>query len=153
MLERFTDLDKDLAVGSYPHAPEHVEFLRDEAGVSAVVCLQSDDDFRSRGIQWPILWRVYTTYGLGVQRVPIRDLDPKDFERHIDLAVEAIAAFVHAERKTYVHCTAGLNRSPTAIIAFLIKHRGLTLEEALAWTKERHACVPYSDILTTWVSK
>ena len=70
-LEHFTDLDEHLAVGSYPHTPDHVEFLRDNAGIGAVLNLQSDLDLRTRGIDWTIMWPLYTRMGLQTIRVPI----------------------------------------------------------------------------------
>ena len=52
MIKHFTSLDDELAVGSYPHAPEHMIALSRDHGVTSVLCLQSDEDLASRGIQW-----------------------------------------------------------------------------------------------------
>ena len=150
MLEHFTDLDGELAVGSHPHAPEHVEFLA-AAGVRAVVCLQSDEDLRGRGIRWPIMWQLHMRLGLAVTRVPIRDFDRADLLARLDEAVAAVAGYVQAGRKVFVHCNAGMNRSPSVVIAYLVAHRGWSLAEALEWVTERHSSVPYPDVLQAWL--
>ena len=150
MIKHYSDLDGQLAVGSYPHAPEHMTQLAREHGISVVVCLQSDEDLRSRGLQWAILWQFYTRLGIRVSRVAIRDFDKKDLLANLDAAVAAVADGVEGGGKVYVHCTAGLNRSPTVIIGYLMKHRGLELSDAEAWVRERHDCVPYPDVLEAW---
>jgi hypothetical protein len=152
MLEHFTELDDQLAVGCYPHAPEHVGFLA-EQGIRAVVNLQSDRDLGGLGVVWPIMWQLYVRSGIQSTRVPVIDFDRKDLLRSLEEAVEAIRDHVNAGRKTYVHCSAGLNRSPTSVIAYLVAHRGLSVKAALAWLGERHRCVPYPDVLESWAKR
>ena len=151
MLERFTDLDEQLAVGSHPHAPEHVDQLA-AAGVGAVLNLQTDDDLGERGVHWPLLWQLYVQRRIRVTRVPIVDHDRADLQSHLTEAVAELQRFVEAERKVYVHCSAGLNRSPTVLIGWLITHRGLSLGEAQEWLESRHSCVPYPDVLERWLA-
>ncbi len=153
MLKHYTNLDAELAVGSYPHAPEHMMALSRDHGVGAVLCLQSDDDLSSRGLQWSVLWQFYMRLGIEVVRVPIIDFDKADLLAHLDEAVAALYEAIKGSTKVYVHCSAGLNRSPTVIIAYLIRHRGLSLEEAVDWVTSRHECVPYPDVLEAWVQR
>jgi len=153
MIRHYTDLDEHLAVGSHPHAPEHMTSLARDHGVNMVVCLQSDEDLASRGLQWSILWQLYIRLGLNVTRVPITDFDKGDLLVHLDAAVDAVHAGIAAGAKVYVHCTAGLNRSPTTVIAYLIRHRGLGLDEAVTWVTDRHDCVPYPDVLESWIQR
>jgi hypothetical protein len=149
-LDHFTDLDDVLAVGSYPHTPEHIISLRDSAGIGAILNLQSDADLRTRGIDWNVMWPLYTRLGMLTTRVPIRDFTPSDLARSLDTAVEALSAFRAQGKKVYVHCNAGLNRSPSVVIAFLVATRGLSVQAAIDWLDERHECVPYPDVLTAW---
>ncbi len=150
MLQHFSDLDDTLAVGSHPHTPEQIQWLREVGGVRALVTLQSDEDLASRGLSWGVLWQLYMRAGISTTRVPVRDFDRKDLERHLEAAVDAVAQHVAAGRKVYVHCTAGLNRSPSVVIGYLAAHRGMTLDEATAWVSERHSCMPYPDVLAAW---
>jgi hypothetical protein len=152
-LEHYTDLGDDLAVGSYPQSPEQILFLRDNLAVGAVVNLQSDTDLRARGIDWSVMWPVYTRCGLLTSRVPIRDFAPADLAKHLDLAVQAIGQFRDQGRKVYVHCNAGLNRSPSVIIAHLVASKGLSVNAATKWLEERHDCVPYPDVLKVWAGR
>ncbi|MDP6944324.1 MAG: dual specificity protein phosphatase family protein [Myxococcota bacterium] len=153
MITRYTDLDDQLAVGSHPHAPEHMQSLARDHGVSSVICLQSDDDLASRGLRWPVLWQFYVGLGIDAVRVPITDFDKRDLLAHLDEGVEAVHRAVESGGKVYVHCTAGLNRSPTTLIAYLVKHREMTLDDALTWVTERHDCVPYPDVVETWLQR
>ena len=152
-LEHFTDLDDELAVGSYPHTPDHVHFLRDQIGVTAVLNLQSDVDLKMRGVDWTVMWPLYTRLGVQTSRVPILDFTPTDLAKHLDKAVEALDKFVSKGRKVYVHCNAGLNRSPSVVIAYLAAARSLDLAAATAWLEERHDCVPYPDVLKAWAKR
>ncbi|MGM0574376.1 MAG: dual specificity protein phosphatase family protein [Myxococcota bacterium] len=152
MIEHFTDLDDLLALGSHPHAPEHVQALHG-VGVRAVVSLQSDRDLAERGLDWGILWGLYTRLGIAATRVPIRDFDRRDLRRRLDDAVEAVEEHVAGGRKTYVYCNAGLNRSPSVVIAWLMVHRGMSLDEAWARVTEHHHSIPYRDVLERWARK
>lgn len=149
MLRHFTDLDAELAVGSAVTGPEDIAQLT-QHGVQAVVNLQSDEDLKSRGLDWAVLWQIYLRAGLKVTRVPIIDFDPGDLGRHLSAAVLAVDKHRAKGRKVYVHCNAGMNRSPSVVIAWIAKHRGASLEEAVRWVSDRHACVPYPDILRVW---
>ncbi len=151
-LEHFTDLDDVLAVGSYPHAPEHVQQLQ-ACGVQAVVNLQSEEDLSARGVRWPILGQLYTRAGIVVARVPVTDFDRADLQRHLSDAVASVEGFVAQGRKTYVHCNAGMNRSPSAVIAWRVAHRGETVQQATAWLSDHHACAPYPDVLMAWAKR
>ncbi len=150
--QHFTDLDHELAVGSAPTSAEEIEGLA-AAGVRAVVNLQSDADLRARGLHWPTLWQLYTRAGIEVTRVPIVDFDRKDLGRRLDDAVAAVQAHLEAGRKVYVHCSAGLNRSPTTVIATLVVRQGWDLRRATRWLTERHEAAPYPRVLEAWAKR
>ncbi len=152
MTERFTALDSSLAVGSAPLGPEAIELLIDR-GVSGLVSLQTDEDLAARGLSWSVLWQLYTARGIHAARVPIVDFDKRSLQRGLDDAVAAIARQVDEGRLVYVHCTAGLNRSPSAVIAFLVRHRGLSVAAATTWLLERHDAEPYPDVLKRWAKR
>jgi hypothetical protein len=39
------------------------------------------------------------------------------------------------------------------IIGYLVKHRDMSLDEAVAWISARHNCVPYPDVLEAWIQR
>ncbi|RLN97403.1 hypothetical protein BBJ28_00019907 [Nothophytophthora sp. Chile5] len=54
--------------------------------------------------------------------------------------------FVHEQvdvnqKTTYVHCKAGRGRSTVVVVAFLIQHRGMTLDEAFMFVKSKRSHV------------
>lgn len=152
MLPRhFTDLDDQLAVGSFPSGPSAIDALA-ATGVTAVVNLQSDADLQSRNLDWSQMWMSYTRAGIKVTRVPVIDFDVADLARNLTKAVAAVAKHVDADRKVYVHCNAGLNRSPSTVIGFLIRHRGMSPTEAIAWVGQRHRSMPYEDVIVRWAA-
>ena len=153
MLPRhFTDLDDQLAVGSCPTGISTIEALARQAGIQAVVNLQSDADLQTRGLDWGQMWMAYTQLGIKTTRVPVIDFDKADLERNLTAAVDAVIKHVDKGRKVYVHCNAGLNRSPSTVIGFLVKHRGLSLSDAIAWVGDRHESMPYEDVLQRWLA-
>lgn len=59
---------------------------------------------------------------------------PETYEFNITTPCKYIAQVIHKHmqenKKIFVHCMAGLNRSPCAIISYLILHQNRTFEEA-----------------------
>ena len=103
----------------------------------------------TRGLHWPTLWQLYTKRGIHAVRVPIRDFDRRDLASQIEAGLAALDALLDAHDKVYLHCTVGLNRSPTLALAHL--YRTLGEKDALAALMERHPrAVPYPDSLTRW---
>lgn len=154
VIERMHPLDPyepRLIVGPGPTELADVEQLA-AAGVTALLSLQTDDDLGARGLRWPTLWQLYVARGIHAVRVPIRDFDRKDLARGIESALAALDALLAHHARVYLHCTAGLNRSPTLALAHL--YRTLGPERALAALMERHPdAVPYPDTLTRWWKK
>ena len=58
--------------------------------------------------------------------------------RQIAAVVEIINSHLQKQAPIYVHCLAGMERSPSACIAYLCRYHGLELWEALHWVKQVH---------------
>jgi hypothetical protein len=72
------------------------------------------------------------------------------FERFLD-AVHAHAA----EEESYWHCHAGINRSGMAVAAYLHRHRGLRISDAIAQLRNRRSAMVlcntlFEKTLRTW---
>jgi protein-tyrosine phosphatase len=70
------------------------------------------------------------------KRIPINDNRGEDLLSHL----EGVVAFIEAGRfhgSVLVHCQKGVSRSASVVVAYLMKHRGLTLNDALKYLRLR----------------
>ena len=144
------DFDRVLTqvlVGSYPEDLADIELLRRAHQVTAVLNLQTEEDFSRLGCDWPCLAETYEELGIEVCRVPIRDFDTADLTLHLAEGVQALKDLLNGGHTVYVHCSAGLGRSPSVVIAYLHWIDGLDLEEAIAQINQRHPCVPNDEAI------
>ena len=138
-----------LWVGSYPQQPEDVLHLK-SLGIDGVLNVQSNEDFGERGINWTLFWNFYVSQGVQVVRVPIIDFNNDDLLRNLPTAVTALEKLRSQTQGVYLHCTAGINRSPTVAIAWLVQHQSMSVEDALAHVKEQRRCLPCTEMLEVW---
>lgn len=135
-------VDGCLLVGEYP-TPDDVRWLRDEHGVTAVVCLQDDADLVAKNLELRDLEGAYRRHGVAFHHHPVRDGDVDGLAARLPEIVELLHTLVGAGGRVYLHCNAGFNRAPTVAIAYLHVHGELSLPEALQAVKQRRSCVPY----------
>jgi protein-tyrosine phosphatase len=131
-----------LIVGEYPNVAD-VPWLRDTLGVSAVVCLQDDADLASKRLRLTDLRRAYLEAHVAFDHVPIPDGEFEFLADRLPTVVELVQGHIDAGRIVYLHCNAGMNRAPTAAIAYMHARGGLALRDAIAFVKARRSCVPY----------
>lgn len=125
-----------VAVGPYPQGRDDAAHLA-EAGVTAVLNVQTDDDLRQRGLDLGVLEAMLRSAGLALARVPIVDFDADDLAARLPEATARLEDLLARGHRVYVHCTAGMGRSPAVVVAHLVG-RGATLEEADRVVRERH---------------
>lgn len=138
----------ELLVGEYPN-PEDVAWLRAEHGITAVLSLQDDADLASKALALDELVAAYRTHAVGFHHLPVPDGDTVVLAERLDAIVALLDRLLTAGERVYVHCNAGLNRAPTAAIAWLHERHGLPLAEARDFVKQRRSCVPYMTVLAT----
>ncbi|XP_075265350.1 uncharacterized protein LOC142357677 [Convolutriloba macropyga] len=133
-----------IIVGSCPRDAKDMKRLVKEAGVEAVVCLQSDDCHKAMGIDWIPVVNMAHTLGVFIVRVPVRDFDRLDQALMLPEMCKMIGLCRALGLKTYVHCTAGINRANLSVVAYLIWMLGMDKEEALALVRrQRPQANPY----------
>jgi dual specificity protein phosphatase-like protein len=137
-----------LLVGEYP-LPEDAAWLRAEHGVTAVVCLQDDADLAGKGLVLSALEQAYRAHDIAFHRIPVLDGDDRNLAARLGEIVALLGALIDAGGRVYLHCNAGLNRAPTAAIAYLHAREGLPLDEARDTVKRCRHCVPYMRALAT----
>jgi len=135
-------IEPNLFVGSCPHDAEDVERLRSEHGVTAVLNVQTDEDMEDCGIVWNVLRGAYEQAGIALRHEPVRDFDAEALRNRLPDCVQALQDLLDEEHTVYVHCTYGINRSPTTVIAYLHRCQGWELGDAVGHILRCRACDP-----------
>jgi len=141
-----------LLVGSRPQDAADVDQLK-KLGITAVLSLQSDSDLSRTGLSWAALWRLQVERGLEVQRLSITDFNPQDLIQKLEEAVDILEDLAARHERVYVHCTAGVNRSPTICIAWLFMRQGRSVDQALEEVlRRRDVAQPYPQVIR-WLKR
>ena len=122
----------DLVVGSGPRDANDLDVLQAATGVSTLLSLQHDECLEKQDIDYPGHVRHGQALGLVMARVPLRDFDSEDQRRGLPAAVRVLDGLLRQGHRVYVHCTAGINRSPLVVATYLMLVEGLSLDAALA---------------------
>ena len=135
-------LKNKLVIGSCPITAGDVGQLKAE-GITAVLNLQTDEDLKPREIDWPAMTDAYRHAGIEIRRFPIADFSPQDMRRKLRAAVAVLDGLIRAGHVVYVHCNAGINRSPTVAVAYLHWVEKWDLMAAYAHLISCRPCDPY----------
>ena len=89
--------------------------------------------------------------------IKICDTDDAPIGDHFESCVAFVESALTGSGGVYVHCFAGISRSPSVVAAYLIKSRGMGASEALDFIKARRPVIDPNDgfraALSTWASK
>jgi len=125
------EITPDIIVGSCPMTPDDIVRLRRQAGVSAMLSLQHDECLNYWDIDYPAMYQAAQDLSMVMIRCPIRDFDIPDMRQNLPHAVSMLAHLLSSHHRTYVHCTAGLGRSPLIVLGYLIWIEKYHKEEAI----------------------
>ncbi|KAF8152103.1 protein-tyrosine phosphatase-like protein [Mycena galopus ATCC 62051] len=78
--------------------------------------------------------------GFVAYNIDIRDKESVDLRPHLEAACVYIERALKRGEGVLVHCQQGISRSPSIIIAYLIRNHGMSYESALAFVKRKRAC-------------
>ncbi len=137
---QITPLTDYLLIGPYPQLADDIRQLQ-RSGIQAVVNLQTDEDFDARGIDWPVVNRLYEKAGIECLRLPILDFDGEDLEKLLPDAINALDKLQKAGKVTYIHCTAGIGRAPALAIAWLARDKQQTVDTITDYVKGRRPII------------
>ena len=143
----YTRILSALYVGTYPESLDDIETLKTNCGVTAVLSLQTDADLRERRQDWSTLEMSYRNLYIHAQRVPMRDFDYNNQRRVLPEAVRVLAKLLSSGHTVYLHCNAGLGRSPLVAMAYFYWCRSLSYENAIIHVENRRSCSPMKDLL------
>ena len=143
----FNQIQPQIFVGTYPQSALDIDRLRMGPGVTAVLNLQTEEDFQVLGVRWERLMERYLEHDLVVQRYPIRDFDRDDLREHLPGVAGLLNDMLAIGHRVYIHCTAGVGRAPAVAIAYLAWHKEWDLERAYEHVREARKCDPYIDVI------
>jgi protein-tyrosine phosphatase len=120
--------------------------------VSAILSLQTEDDLRNRGIGWEE--EAATAAGLVYRNIPVTDFNPADLQRQLSECASVLERLLKDGHIVYVHCTAGVIRSPTVVAAYLHWCEGWELEKAVRHLRQLRDCTPNAQAIrqARWAS-
>lgn len=84
-----------------------------------------------RKVDWEKMTRRYNEVGIKPVHFPIHDFSHSDIRKKVAEGAEILNSLITDDKLTvYVHCTAGMGRAPAVVVAYLMIHKGMTLDEA-----------------------
>jgi protein-tyrosine phosphatase len=144
------DLDQilpQLLTGGCPKTTEDIDTLGQEHGVTAVLCLQSDQELAQAEIDWNRLESRCRKSGIEIRRVPVTGGNPGIFRGSLPESVRALDRLLRDGHKVYIHCSLGVCRAPTVIVAYLHWIQDWEIGEALDYVTACRSCSPDVEVL------
>ncbi len=142
----YDEIVPGLIVGACPDSPGEISEIR-AAGVTALLSLQTDEDLAERGYEWSDVEEWCRRAGILAVREPVRDFDPEHLSERIPGCARTLDRLLAEGHTVYLHCTAGVQRSPSVAIAWLVWRRGMSFEQAYELVTRRRNCGPNPDTI------
>ncbi|MEB3214356.1 MAG: dual specificity protein phosphatase [Leptolyngbyaceae bacterium] len=122
-------LPQQLAVGRLPKATDTQALVK--SNIQAIVALCSETEG-----QWP----TDLDQNFYCRRIVIPDSHYSAIlqSSHLATVIDHLHDCIESQLPVFVHCLAGIERSPTVCAAYLCRHRNYTLWESLSWLKQVH---------------
>jgi len=131
-------------VGPCPCDHDDFHFLKTKS-VTAILSLLTEDDADELGMTGECAFA--NDAGLAFRNMAVTDFDDLDLTRKLTACVEALDDLVKQGHTVYVHCTAGVTRSPTVVTAYLCWRLKWPLDDALNHVRAVRNCCPRGDLI------
>jgi len=102
-----------------------------EQGIRAVVCCLRDLEFPEKDFSKDIEY----------YRVDVEDISREPIELFFPEATKFIHSWVSREQPVLVHCRAGVSRSASVVMAYLMTYQGYSLHDAFFLVRSRRGIV------------
>jgi len=102
-----------------------------EQGIRAVVCCLRDLEYPAKDL----------SKDLEYYRVDVEDISREPIRLFFQEATEFIHSWVSREQPVLVHCRAGVSRSASVVMAYLMTCQGYSLHDAFFLVRSRRSCV------------
>ena len=142
----YAQVTSRLYVGPHLKTIGDIEKLRKLLAITAIMNLQTDEDIESVNLNWKPLEAYYESCAVRLCRVPMKEEQTELREKllHCIHALERLLADGHT---VYLHCTAGVARSPTVAVGYLYCCLVWNLDAAVRYLKQLRQCAPYLEVL------
>ncbi|HYK87297.1 MAG TPA: dual specificity protein phosphatase family protein [Acidobacteriota bacterium] len=131
-----------LWVGSCPRNVQEIDRLVHEARISAILSLLTDHDIERLGHDWPLCLAHCALRGVELHRFPIIDGNSEDLRERLPDCVRMLDELLVKGHTVYLHCVAGIERSPSVVIAYFCWCMGYELDAAASYLDRCRGCSP-----------
>ena len=139
--------DKNIYIGVYPETEKDFELIS-KKGINSILSVQTDKDLEYRHLDINVLNKYANKYGINIERYPIEDFNTEDIYNNLKGAGDLLNKLLKEEKKIYVHCTAGIGRSSSVVITYLVLYENYSVKEAISFCKKyRPKIIPYHKII------
>lgn len=90
-----------------------------------------------RGVNWEEIKEKYKLHGITVKNYEIFDMDPMDFEKKANKAVQLLKHLINKHELVYTHCTSGIGRAPSVVVLYLSTVLNEDLDESIQLVKSK----------------
>mmetsp|Transcript_94602 Transcript_94602/g.267407 ORF Transcript_94602/g.267407 Transcript_94602/m.267407 type:complete len:196 (-) Transcript_94602:202-789(-) len=102
-----------------------------EQGIRAVVCCLREVEYPDKDFN----------KDLEYYRVDVEDISREPIELYWPEATQFIHSWVSREQPVLVHCRAGVSRSSSVVMSYLMTYQGYSLHDAFFLVRSRRSCV------------
>ncbi len=139
-------INEQIIIGSCPFTDDDLDDIVIHTNATAVLSLQDDHDLKCYQINVRSLNLKAEQLNLIKISVPMRDFDPRSQASALPQAVMQLKKLLDQGHRVYVHCTAGINRSPLVVLAYFVFIEKMPISDALKTIKQKRSkCEPYLD--------
>ncbi len=150
----FNPILPELFIGSCPRKSLDISYLKDELKIGAVMNVQTDEDFKQSGVNWKGLEKAYVKNKLPFIRHPIPDFDEDALHKHLVEAAKRLDDLLTENDHVYLHCTDGMDRSPTIAVTWLCLYQNQEIDKAITDIKKiRPVSRPKRNMITQIVEQ
>ena len=127
--------DENIFVGTYLQNEEDFEIIS-KKGINAIINVQTDKDLEYRKIDINSLNKYANKYGIEMKRYPIEDFNKEELYNKIKGAADLLNELIKEGKTVYIHCTAGIGRSPSIVAIYLILYKNYSIRNAMILCKK-----------------
>jgi len=142
----YAQVTSRLYIGSHPESIHDIDQLQKILAITAILNLQTNDDMATVKLNWQPLESHYQTCAVSLCRMPIEEEQAVLREKLLH-CVDTLVQLLAAGHTVYLHCTAGIARSPTVAIGYLHWYLGWELDAAVRYVKQVRQCSPHVEAL------